>query len=219
MNFVAKYKIAFVAVPKTACSSIKHLFFQLENERSFEIFWANGKAYNVHTIYPSRYFQRGYKPEQFRDHFRFLIVRDPVKRFLSSYSNRVLHYKNLARWNLPREALDAGVAPDPDLSSFIEHLETYRQYSGDIRHHTDPVMDFTGPDLSWFDAVYPIERLGDCQEKLSELVGRPVKIPHEQTGGAKISVKDLASAQLDKIVAFYRQDYDLLSDYYQPPAT
>lgn len=217
MNFVKKHKIAFAAIPKTACSSLKHLFFQLENKFEFQTFRANGKAHNIHTFYPSRYFERGYKTSDFDEYFRFLIVRDPVKRFLSAYSNRVLHYNNLAKWELSPAALAAGATPNPDLPTFIEKLELYRTHSGHIQHHTDLVGDFTGPSLDWFDAVWPIERMGDCAQKLTEIVGRPIAIPHEQTGGKKFFVTDLTPAQLNKVVNFYREDYALLKDFYAPP--
>lgn len=217
MNFVTKHKIAFVAVPKTACSSFKHLFFQLENRRPFKTFRANNRAYNVHTIYPSRYFEKNYRFSEFDDYFKFLIVRDPVKRLLSSYSNRVVHYKNLAKWALGPEAIKAGARPDPGLVEFVDKLDLYREHSGNIRHHTDPVSAFSGPDLSRFDAVYPIEQLDRCAAKLSEIIGQQIAIPHEQSGGPKLSLDDLPDAQLRKVVAFYRDDYALLSEYYTPP--
>jgi len=217
MNFVKKHKIAFVAIPKVACSSIKHLFFELENDTSFTLFRANGRAYNVHNFYPSRYFRRDYDPEDFADCFRFVVLRDPVQRFLSCYSNRVLTHRNLARWALPDGANEAGATPDPDLSGFVARLDLYRKWSKHIRHHTDRAVDFTGPDLSWFDAVYPIERMDDCAARLSEICARPIVMPHRQAGDRKFTIADLSPAELDKIVAFYRADYDLMADYYSPP--
>jgi len=140
-----------------------------------------------------------------------------VKRLLSCYSNRVLHYRNLAPWALTHEAIEAGATPDPDLSGFVERLELYREWSGHIRHHTDPAIGFTGPDLSCFDAVYPIERMDACAARLSELCGRPIEIPNRQEGGPKFGIEDLSPAEHAKIVEFYRADYDLMADYYTPP--
>lgn len=217
MNICKKYKIGFVAIPKTACSSIKHLFFELENGFNFQIFRANGKDYNVHTIYPSRYFKKGYRVSDYDDYFRFLIVRDPVKRFLSSYSNRVIYYKNLAPWTLSKEARDAGATPNPDLIGYVERLELYRAHSGHIRHHTDSVHTFTGKDLSWFDEVYPIEEMGRCAADLSRVCGQPITIPHEQSGGPKFQLSDLPPEHLAKVIDFYAEDYALLSKFYSPP--
>jgi hypothetical protein len=217
MNRVDKHKLAFIAVPKTACSSFKHMFYEMENGAPFKPFRANGRTYNIHHLYPSRPFEQGYKVANFRGYFKFAIVRDPVKRLLSAYSNRVVHYKNLARWALGPKAIEAGVAPDPNLLDFLRSLETYRKWSGDIRHHTDPAHVFLGKDLSIFDAVYPIERIDACEAKLSEVIGEPVTIPHVQTGGPKLSLNELDPDLLARIVAFYAEDYDLLGEYYEPP--
>ncbi len=42
-------------------------------------------------------------------------------------------------------------------------------------------------------------------------------MPHRQAGDRKFTIADLSPAELDKIVAFYRADYDLMADYYSSP--
>lgn len=193
------------------------MFFELENEKKFDQFRANGKTYNIHMLYPSKQFEKGYKKKDFNEYFRFLIVRDPIKRFLSCYSNRVVHYHNLAKWQLSPEAIAEGATPDPDLIGFIERLELYRKWSNHIRHHTDPAHLFTGPDLTWFDAIYRIEEMKECEEKLSQICGIPINIPHEQTGGPRFHMEELPRSSLLKIIDFYKGDYELFSQFYDAP--
>ena len=218
MIFLKKSKIAYVPVPKIACSSLKHLFFVLENGRRFEKFRANGKPYTVHSVLRTRNFEEGYRLDQFKDFFKFVVVRDPIKRFLSAYSNRVLHYKMLHPWALGHEAIENGVKKAPTLSEFVDDLELYRKWSNDIRHHTDPIVTFAGRDFSVYDQIYRIENLDDCRKKISEIVGQDVEILHEQTGGRKFSIDDLTPDQIEKLERFYDADYALLEQWYRRPS-
>jgi hypothetical protein len=219
MNFIAKHKIAYAAVPKVACTSIKHLLFSLENGgRPFQPFRANGKAYNVHTLYPSRLFESGYKFDSFKEYFKFAVIRDPIARFVSAYSNRVVYYRDIGEKQLDKEAIKAGLKPNPELGFFIENIAAYRQWSNQIRHHTDSLTSFVGPDLSRYDAVYPIEELARCAADLSRILGREIEIPHKQTGGPKVPRDTLTANQIRILTELYREDYALLHDYYQAPA-
>lgn len=47
------HKLTYVAVPKVACTSVKHAFFQIGNGRAFEDYVANGRYVHIHTLYPT----------------------------------------------------------------------------------------------------------------------------------------------------------------------
>ena len=50
---------------------------------------------------------------------------------------------------------------------------------------------------------------------LSEL--KPdLQMKSEKSGGPSFNLADLSEEALDKIINFYREDYNLLADYYSP---
>ena len=212
--FIRKFKLAYFPVPKIACSSLKHLFFYLENEFWYKGYRANGRRFDIHArTYPSIEFDSAII-DRFRDFERIAVVRDPVKRFLSAYSNRVVHYKELATNRLRANQAPADLTPNPELPEFIDRLEDYRKVSPSIRHHTEPTVFYLGSDLDVFTKVFKIEEMQALGHFLSTCVGSEVEIPHRQTDGPKIDVSDLGSAHLDRVRQFYAEDYKLLDSYY-----
>ena len=100
--------------PKVACTSIKRMFYRIENEREFISGYRNSISFNIHDYYPTPPF--GKVPHsKIRDHFRICVVRDPIRRFLSGYSNRVVFHRELRKELLSYEAMTAGAAPNPTL--------------------------------------------------------------------------------------------------------
>lgn len=108
--FNYKHKISYYPVPKCACTSLKLVFFRIENGYDFRNFRVNGKMRYIHSFYASRKFANA-RDLDGDDHFRFAVVRDPVERLLSCYSNRVLYYRELSARKLSPEATAAGCRP------------------------------------------------------------------------------------------------------------
>ncbi len=137
------------------------------------------------------------------------MVRDPVRRFLSAYGNRVLHHRELS-WKLAgRKLRELGLEATPDLDLFIDRYEDYPQAHPSILHHTRPMVDFLGSDPDYFARVYRFEELPQFVADISERIGRPVEIGHEQTGGPKFKPSDLSAAQLRKLQEIYKRDYEV----------
>lgn len=89
------HNLTHVAVPGMACTSIWHAIFQIENARMLEDYLANGKYFHVHSVDPTRTFQNLAR-ERIAGHARFGLIRDPVRRLLSCYSNRVIFSRYLS---------------------------------------------------------------------------------------------------------------------------
>ena len=210
--FLWQHKLTYVSIPKVACTSLKHMFFEVENGHPFTAFKANGKAYHIHQFYKGINFA-DLPAEQIADHTRMTIVRDPLRRLLSCYSNRVLHHKELSRAKAGPKLRTAGLKPDPDLSLFLERIEDYCNAVSSIGHHARPMVDIIGHDPLYFDHIYPIERIGEFAETAGKVVGQPLVVPHKQTGGPKISPSDLTPAQVAGIRRRYAQDYDIWGRY------
>lgn len=72
---------------------------------------------------------------------KFTVVRDPVSRFLSAYTNRVTYYRDMERECAQNPEIrsqfdELGLPAVPDLDVFIDNFEHYVNLSPSIRLHT-----------------------------------------------------------------------------------
>ncbi|MEP4248850.1 sulfotransferase family 2 domain-containing protein [Tateyamaria sp.] len=82
-----------MAVPKAACSSIKAALAAIDPTQDTSDPMAFGQK-QVHSIYATQRFRR-HRWDQVQDFFRFTVVRDPLKRLLGVYTNRVVGLREL----------------------------------------------------------------------------------------------------------------------------
>jgi len=203
---VDKIKVAYMPSPKVACTSLKMMFYKIENGVDFVPPIRNSVKFHIHGFYPTTPF-RTVPTERMKDYYRICVVRDPVKRLLSCYSNRVCFHKELNEGMLSLEAVNSGAKPNPDLEDFVERLEIYRRFSKSIAHHTDLQTNFIGRDKGFYSRVYQISELNELRQDLSEHSDLELELPHAQNGGPKVSIADLSANALEKIRTFYREDY------------
>lgn len=135
---IPKLQIHYTPVPKAACSSIKNWFFQLENGMPFKNSIRNGSAFHIHSYYSTTPFRK-IPPQKADALWKFAVIRDPAKRLVSCYANRVVHYNELGNGRLSLAMIEMGAAPNPSLEYFIENLETYMSASASINHHASPL--------------------------------------------------------------------------------
>lgn len=209
-----KYQLFYASVPKVACTSIKNMFFEVENGRRFEPFTINGRHKHIHNIGYRSFLRDAYPEWRITDFHRVTLVRDPVKRFLSAYSNRVLHHRELSMDKAGKKLKELNLEPNPDLDLFVEKHGQYLEAHPSMLHHTRPMTDFLGNNAGYFSKIYPLEDIGQFGREISERVGMDVQIGREQTGGKKFKPSDLTEAQTDKIKAYYKDDYRVFGDYF-----
>ena len=219
------HKIAYFSIPKVACSSLKSVMFELSTGEPWKRNTAYGDrppAAHIHQHFPSRPWNR-IDHDAIRGYWKFAVVRDPVSRVLSAYKNkvvdqRILHTKPPGPNQKPeRHAAYAEVDKDPDASTFCRNIARYRAASNVIDRHTKPFRFFLGPDLSFFDAVYPIENIDQAIQDLSDRTGKSIKLPHRNRSGGKVRLDELDREAFSRIVKFTRGDYELLADFYTVP--
>lgn len=211
-----QHKIAFFNVPKVATTSIKEIFYRVEHGRAFDP--KNHGGRHIHQVMGSGARATEEMFARFQEYWRFTVVRDPMKRILSCYANRIAHHNDLGKdFRISMKFRMRGLPPRPSLDRFIKDLDRYRKYSRNIEHHTDSIKTFVGSDLSRLDAVYPIEQLAELTAELSRRIGQTVSMPHKETGGPKFTLADLNDQSYRKLVAFTAPEYELLKDFYPPP--
>lgn len=206
------FNLSYFAVPKVACTSIKVMMFQIENGFAFEPFEANGRKFWIHSFYPTRPFAE-IDTTRVANHRRLCVVRDPVRRFLSCYGNRVVSQRELSRPFAGRSLAKAGLPYNPDLSTFITHLRGYMAAVPSIHHHAQPMVDFLGREPAYFARVYRMSELDDFVADVHAASGRSAALDRLQTGGPKIAPEVLTEAQLAFLRDFYAEDYATYGDW------
>ena len=145
---------------------------------------------------------------------RLIVIRDPVKRFLSGYSNRVGDMRKLNAEKIKNESVRNRIqAFDPTLRQFINDFKLYMKVP-DIKHHLRPISEhLAGTPLSFYSHVVKIEDLDIAHNLLQQTFGKDFDFTRER-GSKKISLCTLTYEQLCKITDFYSADYQLLKGYY-----
>jgi hypothetical protein len=211
--FVAPWSIGYRPIPKVACTSLKEAFFALAT---------GGKATAEHLV-GAKYIHDYFEARQCDvsgANFKFIVVRDPLARFLSGFTNRVMHHRELSEGYLralriaDQLPLDSFIF-NPTLAQFVERFELYALVPT-IRHHFLPMADQVA-DLSAFDKVYPLEAMDTLCADISRLTGRTFVIPREQQSIAKLRAGDLSKPVRRAILQLCKRDYTLLKGYYSPP--
>ncbi|KWV92967.1 sulfotransferase family 2 domain-containing protein [Erythrobacter sp. YT30] len=205
-------KLFYAAIPKVACTSIKRMLFEVENGFAFNPFTANGEAWHVHRFYPSL-LRTEFPEHQIADYRRLLMVRDPIKRFLSAYSNRVVFHEDISPKAIQKLGRFSRLTPSPDLGEFIDRFEKYLAIPI-IKSHCRPMVDFAGADPAYYSAVYGIHQMDAFLEDVSTVVGDTVEAGRFQTGGPKLSPGELTAKQIAKLEKFYTADYEAFSRYF-----
>lgn len=208
MKAVKIDNVGYMPIPKVACTSIKNTLFNIKEGRDYDPERDIGK--HIHNFWERN------KEDITECDFRFTVIRDPIKRCLSAYSNRVCHHNELSLNKIqnsnPRIAASFEIYK-PGIGQFIDNFEQYYRVNS-IGHHCRPFSEWVNGDIEQFTHVYKLEDIANLQTDLSTQLKREVVFPREQTGGRKIMIQDLNRDQVEFLMEFYRQDYQLLKAYY-----
>jgi len=150
--------------------------------------------------------------------FTFALTRDPVKRYLSMYSNRVKHFDELSSTSPAAPRLqEAGLQPSPDVNHLAENLKQYLACDKNIYHHTRPMSDFLGEDLSIFSRLADVSELNSLIEQikvhwrengLQALADNAPQPQRLQTGGSKLGLEVLTPNAFERLLEYYAVDYE-----------
>jgi len=235
---VRRYNVAYVPVPKAACTSLKRAMYRLEHGKDFAGEMRNGRKVGIQRAYPTRPFTPA-ALEGLKDPFTFAVLRDPAERVLSTWSNRVMQRGRLevenqrkldrlfaGRWRRLGQRFGLGgqapslLNPRPDLNDFVLNIEAYSRSSAAVRHHTRSVADFLGPDLSVYNRLYRVQDMPALEADIRDRTGldtfavpRTNVSPPEYRAG----IADLSDAAFDKLMTWLEPEYELLSQWFTPP--
>jgi tetratricopeptide (TPR) repeat protein len=202
-------KLAYCPMPKCASSTIKSVFYKVETGET---------TINPHPHYNNPFFKTQQKTiQEYYEYFKFVVIRDPVKRFLSYYSKNILDSKSLES-HYGGKSFAFGLDCVPDINFFVDHLEDYIYTFIDVRHHTLCQHAYLGDSLDAYDFVCRLEEFDKLVAKLNQVTGQALEFP--QLMKSKESISNLFPAlslrSLEKLIDYYAKDYEVLSEYYSP---
>jgi hypothetical protein len=204
--------LAYFPVPKNACSSLKAALFAVNEGRAFEPRQRpDGTWMHIHNHpgYPSWPITEAALADT-AGLERLAVVRDPLRRLVSCYKNRVLHHGELSTRVVPAEEFArAGLQPDPGFDLFIERLAEYRALSWSIDHHSAPQASYLGSDRAAFRHVFAMDDLPRLEGLLSDRAGRAIRLPHMQRGGAEFPDPEITPATRRRMLEHCAPDLGL----------
>ena len=198
-------KLVYYPVAKNANSSAK-LFFLKHLKMDKNYYFLSDKVPEYKVNEDSKYknldkkynlvnFLPSYTPfEKIDVDEKCCIIRNPIKRFISAYKNRVLFHKDFGFRNL-------------NINEIIEKLENN---SFDNRHFL-PQSYWLGSDLRYFTIVSNISNMETFINGVNNFFQNKVEFPRIQTGGADENIT-LTDSQIIKLKKIYSSDYDLIGD-------
>jgi hypothetical protein len=143
--------------------------------------------------------------DNYRDWYKFTVVREPIDRFISFYQNKILQEKQY--FETPVE-----------IDRLALNLEKYRSQNTNLKHHTETQKTFTGDDLGVFDGVYKIEDLSELHHRIKEKTGLQFTLPRKNISNSQDKEKfSLSDEAIIKLIDFYKEDYVLLKSFYEVP--
>ena len=198
-------KLVYYPVAKNANSSAKLFFLKhLKMDKNYYFlsdkvpeykFNEDSKYKNLDKKYNLVNFLPSYTPfEKIDVDEKCCIIRNPIKRFISAYKNRVLFHKDFGFRNL-------------NIDEIIEKLENN---SFDNKHFL-PQSYWLGSDLRYFTIVSNISNMETFINGVNNFFQNKVEFPRIQTGGADENIT-LTDSQIIKLKKIYSSDYDLIGD-------
>lgn len=206
-------QLAYFFVPKVACTSMKSMFFEVENGWPFRDFSVSGRVRNIHGVYGTAMF-RDLDLSRYDGLTRVALVRDPVARIVSCYRNRIGGKDLLSRPEAAAGLAEYDLSPRPSLSEFVARLRRYRKASRVIRHHSHPLSTHLGTDPAYFHKLYPLREIDAFAADIRARTGSEAELPHLQTVGSGETVADLSPAETARIKELYAEDYTLFGQWF-----
>lgn len=131
--------------------------------------------------------------------YRFCVVRDPVERFISGYTNRVLWHNE--------GGLNISVA------EFIERFDSICAENRNYKLHFTPQVRFYGEDPSIFTHIFNIRQMSQVKVLIEERSGQQLPDLHMQQNGGK-EKPVLTKDQINWVKKRYEEDYEIYNKWF-----
>ena len=133
---------------------------------------------------------------------RFCVIRDPVERFISGYTNRIVFHKDLIKLK----------NPPGTISDFIKNFDFYCDNDPSTKLHFSPQNVFYGTDLSLYTHIFKFKNFDKIKSLLQEISGTSLPDIHLQQSGS-VQKPTLSNTEIEWVKEVYREDYNLYKNY------
>ncbi|MEO9684963.1 MAG: sulfotransferase family 2 domain-containing protein [Tateyamaria sp.] len=208
---ISKANVTYVSVPKCACSTLKHFGHEVENGVAYD---PEASGNDVHSLYRSinmTVLQDGNTNVE----NMFAVVRHPVDRIVSAYSDKIARRDLLTKNEKVRGKLvELGLSTQPDFDLFVERLADYRASSPMINHHTRPLSFFLGTSPEKFEKIFGMHQIAEFCAEVNARAGTSVDVKHvnkKKNVAKKFEVTDNARNVISQA---YAEDLSVFGDYF-----
>ena len=200
-----KYNLAYIPIPKNCSSSIKTYLYEMLNGKKWKSYENNGKQFHIHTHWSLENKKNPDRESVFvksNTMKSFVVLREPIKRYISAFANRVVEHGAL------------GSSEKLTLDEFTNDFETYINDFTDIKHHMTPQSDWICDNLSDFDWVFTTNEIQKMHKIISKYTKTNIDFPRLQTGGPNLNLTDLSKENFYRLIDYYYEDYKTMRDYF-----
>ncbi len=151
-----------------------------------------------------------------RGFIRFTIIREPIERLISAYSDRVADRDDIRRSSVSTFLCKLlGLNPSPSLEEFALNLRKYYLINDRIYRHVLPQIRYIGKDPAFYDRIFSLREMDKVAEYLAELSGKEIEIKKRNVSVSKFSNDDLSPQAIASLRDFYKKDYEIYGKYFE----
>ena len=198
MNQLLYLNYQYIPTPKCGCTSIKNLIYLCNYQ---ELFSSNPKR-GIHQFYPTTLFADQSNASNTK---KFIVIRDPLERFLSAFKDRVLNHPGIKI----KAVRDKKLPTEVSFKQFVYYFLEYYELSEPINWHFRPQIDFIGNDPSIYDRIFFFKNL----QNIPVYLQTDHLLPHvksSQKYNHLASLLDLERYEISFLKNFYEQDYQFI---------
>ena len=204
--------------PKVASSSLKRFAYEVVHGHFDLDMNKAGHVRKLHAIFPTLRFEKTKLSVQ-TDALKIAIVRDPIKRALSCYRDKVIKWKLLDNAVLESSDDAITIKGRPSFRDFVFNVDSYSKMNRFIRVHMFPQIHYIGSDVSYFDKIIPIQNISDVNILLRDTFGElPLIHHHNMTKGSDKNETDqrihIQDDEREHLLNFYKKDYKVFGDFF-----
>lgn len=208
--------VAYFPISKCACSTIKAWLMSIDYTRRAAPGLHQSLAVDSD---PHNYW--GYDAEldigKYQHHEKFTVVRDPLERFISFYSNFL---DRISRgWFREGNSCAAYINLTTDINDFVDYFCTQPIHHYYILQHTMPQHTSLREVFPALDGIFTMGELGKVKEFLEDTF--EMALPALRHNASDIKHKstpavELNSTSVEKLMRYYAEDYKFLENYFDP---
>lgn len=202
MNLILN-NTAWRNAPKNAGTTVRFWISEFEgNLRPFSHdTYYDLSEFGYPKLYKPQNIDQAFEPTANTKYRQWCIVRDPVERFLSAYTDKVLGER------ISQHTIDELIYL---LEQQFNRISSDNLLADSLLMHLLPQTFWFGSDRNYYDYVFSINDMGACKKFCEEFVFKiPLRDIHARNSAAsEVDKPHLSQGQISKIERLYSADYE-----------